>query len=149
MSNLILSCCEHPTLMAFTAKLRCGPCKAIEPTLQKFMLEDKLTGIPKSGFHIRQFDESEQIGKNALSAFKITHLPTLLVYVPESEDGKRYNLYQLQTDRSYEGIRESVQHIMQNPHQTKHKRWSNVPSLAMSCKPVEDVPIPKHRALFN
>lgn len=79
-------CNEHITIIALTGKEWCGLCKQVEPELQKLHKTQGTT------FHFVQFDDSDPTNKYWFEQFKVSGVPCILIFDPQTKVFKKYQL---------------------------------------------------------
>ncbi len=101
-----LFCGFKPTLIVFTNKLGCPPCKKIEPILKEMIAKNHL--VHQTGkFHVKQFDISTNVGRKHIERNKISAFPTIIVYIP-STTSKPCDLFHYKGERTEKDFEEYI-----------------------------------------
>lgn len=85
-SFLFPLCASCATIIAFTSKKTCEPCKKLEPVLEN--LKSYISTHPEAKIEFLQFDtssiHSSDIELSVFTTFNIKTVPTLLVFSPKT-----------------------------------------------------------------
>ena len=78
MMTTIRCSSDHPTLLVFTNREGCGPCKKLQPVLNTLLAQGP--GDAARPWDIQQVDRAMHAMQHTY--FNITYVPTFLVYLP-------------------------------------------------------------------